>query len=133
MRRPLQVVRRRIVASLHAAGFDDLTLAHLAVFQYPGPEGARPIELAQRADMSKQAMNHLLGELEARGYLERRAVARGTEIALTHRGRAALATIRTAVISIESEWRELLGDTKYNRLHETLIELDAALRGADEE
>jgi DNA-binding MarR family transcriptional regulator len=131
MRRPLQTVRRRIVASLHAAGYDDLTLAHLAVFQYPGPEGARPIELAQRADMSKQAMNHLLGELETRGYLERRVVGRGTEIALSHRGRAALTTIRSAVTEIETEWRELLGETKYQRLHATLIELDAVLRGAD--
>jgi DNA-binding MarR family transcriptional regulator len=130
MRRPLQHIRRSIVASLHTAGFADLTLAHLAVFQYPGPQGARPIELAQRADMTKQAMNHLLGELEERGYLERRAVERGTEIALTRRGRTALATIRDAVSAVEAEWRELLGEAKYARLCATLVELDAAVRGA---
>jgi hypothetical protein len=31
---------------LHERGFDDLDGAHLNVFQYPGPQGARPSELA---------------------------------------------------------------------------------------
>src|SRR5262245_31077905 len=72
LRIPLDVIQRRIVDALHAHGFVDLGPAHLPVLRYPGPEGKRPVELAAEANMSKQAMNYLLGQLEALGYLERR-------------------------------------------------------------
>src|SRR5215813_10970761 len=73
LRVPLEQVQRRMLQRLHEHGFDDLDAAHLPVFQYPGPQGARPSELAARLRMSKQALNYLLGQLERLGYLERRA------------------------------------------------------------
>ena len=73
LRMPAQAVRVRLHASLIAAGFDDLHPAHLNVFQFPGPDGAQPSVLAERALMSRQAMNHVLGELERLGYLPREA------------------------------------------------------------
>src|SRR5262245_32230399 len=72
LRMPLQVVQGRMLDRLHEHGFTDLEAAHLNVFQYPGPQGARPTELAARLRMSKQALHYLLGQLERRGYLERR-------------------------------------------------------------
>jgi len=39
----------------------------MAVLQFPGPDGARPIELAERAGMGKRAMNQLLRSLEGVG------------------------------------------------------------------
>jgi DNA-binding MarR family transcriptional regulator len=51
------------------AGFDELRVPHMAVLQFPGPDGVRPSTLAERAGMSKQAMNQLLLSLEAAGYL----------------------------------------------------------------
>ena len=39
--------------------------------QYPGPDGVRPGELAERAGISKQAMNQLLKSLERLGYIAR--------------------------------------------------------------
>ena len=71
LRRPLQVVRARMLERLHGHGFDDLEAAHLAVLQYPGPQGLRPSELAARVGMSKQAVNYQLGQLERLGYLVR--------------------------------------------------------------
>jgi DNA-binding MarR family transcriptional regulator len=127
MRRPLQYVRRRIHSDLGDAGFGDLTIAHLAVFQFPGPHHARPIELAERAEMSKQAMNHLLGELEQRGYLERKPLARGTDVVLTRRGHAAIAAIRATVLAIEAEWAALLGAARFAALRAALVELDRAV------
>ena len=50
---------------LHERGFGDLDSAHLNVFQYPGPQDAKPSELAARLRISKQALNYLLGELRA--------------------------------------------------------------------
>src|SRR2546430_15318033 len=64
LRMPFETVRDRMLAGLHERGFGDLIAAHLDVFQYPGPENQRPLDLANRARMTKQAMNYLLGQLE---------------------------------------------------------------------
>src|SRR3974390_3909340 len=68
---PAQAIPRRIIKELNAAGFDDLRLPHIAVLQFPGPDGVRPGTLAERAGMSKQAMNQLLRSLEGLGYIVR--------------------------------------------------------------
>src|SRR6266704_437836 len=64
LRIPWEAVQRHMLERLHERGFDDLDSAHLNVFQYPGPQGARPSELATRLRISKQALNYLLGEVE---------------------------------------------------------------------
>src|SRR4029453_15499586 len=69
LRMPWEAVQKRMLERLHERGFDDLDAAPLNVFQYPGPQGARPSELATRLRMSKQALGYLLGELERLGYL----------------------------------------------------------------
>src|SRR5262245_59721254 len=71
LRLPWEAVQRHMLERLHERGFTDLQPAHLNVFQYPGPQGAKPSELAARLRMTKQALNYLLGELERLGYLER--------------------------------------------------------------
>ena len=76
---------------LHEHGFDDLEAAHLAVLQYPGPQGLRPSELAASVGMSKQAVNYQLGQLERLGYLVREpdpGDQRSKRIVLTERGYA---------------------------------------------
>src|SRR3954454_6347838 len=72
LRMPWEEVQRRMLERLHERGFDDLDAAHLNVFQYPGPQGARPSDLADRLRITKQALNYLLGSLERLDYLERR-------------------------------------------------------------
>src|SRR5215510_1407947 len=71
LRVPAQAIHRRLISALNAAGFAELRLPHMAVLQFPGPDGVRPGTLAERAGMSKQAMNQLLRSLEASGYLTR--------------------------------------------------------------
>src|SRR6476646_93554 len=71
LRVPAQAIHRRIIAELNASGFDELRLPHIAVLQFPGPDGVRPSVLADRAGISKQAMNQLLRSLEDCGYVER--------------------------------------------------------------
>src|SRR6478735_7867943 len=107
LRVPLEQVQRRMLERLHERGFDDLDAAHLNVFQYPGPQGARPSELAGRLGVSKQALNYLLGELERTGYVERQPHPddqRSKRIALTDRGTAAVGVIRDAVGEVEAAW-----------------------------
>jgi DNA-binding MarR family transcriptional regulator len=112
---------------LHDRGFDDFDAAYLNVFQYPGPQGARPTDLAARLRVSKQALNYLLGELEGLGYLERRPDPddlRSKRIALTGRGAAAIRVIREAVGEIEAAWQQELGPTRFAQLRDLLVELN---------
>src|SRR5215471_3241591 len=71
MRMPVDEIRRRMLEALHEQGFEDLIPAHLIVLRWPGPDGLRPVEVAEQTGMSKQALNYLLGQLEEGGYLER--------------------------------------------------------------
>jgi DNA-binding MarR family transcriptional regulator len=43
--------------------------SHWTLLRYPGPDGLRPSEVAARNGLSKQAINNLLRELEALGYV----------------------------------------------------------------
>src|SRR5262245_37727163 len=71
LRVPAHAIHRRLINELNAGGFDDLRLPHMAVLQFPGPDGVRPGTLAERAGISKQAMNQLLRSLEDLGYVVR--------------------------------------------------------------
>jgi DNA-binding MarR family transcriptional regulator len=127
LRMPWEAVQRRMLAVLHARGFDDLDSAHLTVFQYPGPEGTRPSELAGRLRISKQALNYLLGELERLGYLERRPDPndlRSKRVALTPRGTSAIGVIREAVEELENDWANQLGSERFAELRDLLRELN---------
>src|SRR6266568_5131206 len=91
LRVPAQAIHRRIVSELNAAGFRELRAPHMAVLQFPGPDGVRPSTLAERAGMSKQAMNQLLRSLDALGYIVRSDApdeGRARIVRLTKRGRA---------------------------------------------
>src|SRR6266536_5154953 len=112
LRMPWEAVQRHMLERLHARGFADFDAAYLNVFQYPGPQGARPSDLAARLRISKQALNHLLGQLERLGYLERQPDPddlRSKRIALTKRGYSIVPVIRDAVGELELEWAQQLG------------------------
>lgn len=127
LRIPWEEVQRHMLERLHQRGFADLDLAHLNVFQYPGPQGTRPSELANRLRISKQALNYLLGELERLGYLERRPDPddlRSKRIALTERGVSACHVIREAVEEVETAWAQDLGPNRFAQLRNLLLDLN---------
>jgi DNA-binding MarR family transcriptional regulator len=130
LRRPAVVVQHEVMASLHAAGFDDVLPGHLAVFAYPGPDGQRPGVLASRTEASKQAMNHLLHQLESDGYLvrERRPGDQRTRVVrLTDQGRRVDAVIQRALTEVDAQWRSALGDEVHARLARALRQLHAVI------
>jgi DNA-binding MarR family transcriptional regulator len=129
LRMPWEAVQQRMLKRLRERGFDDLDGAHLHVFQYPGPQGARPSELAARLRISKQALNYLLGELEQLGYLDRRPDPhdqRGKRIVVTQRGKRAIHVIRNAVTEMEDAWARQLGPKRFAQLRNLLQELNQA-------
>jgi DNA-binding MarR family transcriptional regulator len=124
LRVPAQAIHRRIINELNAAGFEELRVPHMAVLQFPGPDGVRPGVLAERAGMSKQAMNQLLRSLEALGYLARSDApdeGRARIVRLTKRGRAAYAKIHDILHDIEREWSTELGPKSFGELKQLLL------------
>jgi DNA-binding MarR family transcriptional regulator len=127
IRRLHHAIRAQVLEEVHARGFDDITNSHIYVFQTPGPEGARPTELARRTLISKKSMNHLLASLEASGYLNRVAVdgdGRARVLRLTAKGRNLTAAIQEAAADIEQRWSEELGPAQF-------LEVTAILEGLD--
>jgi DNA-binding MarR family transcriptional regulator len=127
LRLPWEAVQRRMLERLHERGFDDLDAAHLNVFQFPGPQGTRPSELAARLRISKQALNYLLGELERLEYLERRPDPddlRSKRVAVTPRGVSAIGVIREAVGEVETSWAQQLGPKRFAQLRSILLDLN---------
>jgi DNA-binding MarR family transcriptional regulator len=124
LRVPAQAIHRRIIRELNSGGFEELRVPHMAVLQFPGPDGVRPGVLAERAGVSKQAMNQLLRSLEALGYLARSDApgeGRARIIRLTKRGRAAYAKMSEILLQIEREWSAELGARRFFQLKQLLL------------
>ena len=124
LRVPAQAIHRRIIADLNAAGFRELRVPHMAVLQFPGPDGVRPGALAERAGVSKQAMNQLLKSLEAGGYVARSDIpgeAGARLVRLTRRGQAAYAKIIDLLHEIERDWTRELGAKRFGQLKTLLF------------
>jgi DNA-binding MarR family transcriptional regulator len=115
LRQCFEHVRARIEADIKAAGFTDLQPAHLAVFSFPPPDGMRPSDLARRLRMSRQATNHIIGQLEALGYLERRAERKGERrrIYLTLRTWRMVKVVHTTLLEIQAEWTAEIGPDRF--------------------
>lgn len=129
LRLPWEAVQERMLERLHAQGFADFDASYLVVAQYPGPQGQRPADLAGRLRISKQALNHLLGQLERRGYLTREPDpedGRSKRIRLTARGTRAGLVIREAVTEMEDAWAQQLGPRRFAQLSALLQELNEA-------
>ncbi len=124
LRVPAHVIQCRIINELNAAGFEGLTTPHMAVLQFPSPDGVRPGVLAERAGMSKQAVNRLLGSLEDLGYVVRSDApdeGRARIVQFTKRGHAAYAKIHDILRDIEREWSAELGPKDFAKLKELLF------------
>jgi len=124
LRVPAQAIQRRIINELNAAGYHELRVPHMAALQFPGPDGVRPTALAERAGVSKQAMNQLLRSLEGYGYIERSDSpdeGRARTVHFTERGRAAYAKAHDILRDIEREWSTELGPTDFAQLKELLL------------
>jgi DNA-binding MarR family transcriptional regulator len=124
LRVPAQAIQRRIIRELNLTGFKELRLPHMAVLQFPGPDGVRPSTLAERAGMSKQAMNQLLRSLEGLGYIVRSDVPdhrRARLVRFTKRGKAAYSKIHDILRDLEREWSTELGPKQFAQLKELLL------------
>lgn len=108
-------VRARLFNAVRAAGYSDLLESHFAAFSYPLPDGVRPSDFARSIGMSRQAANYLVGQLEALGYLERRAVLHGGRrmIYLTEKGWKIIHIMWNTLRKIQMEGAAQVGSERY--------------------
>ncbi len=97
----------------------------MSLFLYPSIDGMRPSALARRLGISKQALNHLLGQLDKLGYLRRRRDDEGRHIVvrLTARGWSVIESNVAAIRQLEADWQHRLGKQRFIELKQTLKEL----------
>jgi DNA-binding MarR family transcriptional regulator len=128
-----QWVRGQLYAGVVAAGYDDLNAAHVGLWRYPGLEGLRPSQLADRVGITKQSVNDLLGPLEQHGYLLRvpdPADGRARVIRLTSKGRRLEQTIYASAGKAQLRIAEILGPQPFAQLHSSLELLTEQLAGS---
>ena len=98
--------RDAVVASLAAAGYDDLPRNGAYVIGGIANNGSALGDLVRQLGVSKQAAGQLIDTLVMRGYLDRRPDAddrRKLTIELTERGRAAAAAVALGVRSVDRD------------------------------
>jgi DNA-binding MarR family transcriptional regulator len=108
---------------LIAAGFDDLRPVHRPILRDLLTSNLRPSELATRLGLSKQAVNDLVREFEAKGYITLEPDpddGRAKRIIATDRGWRASETAQEVSNAIGRRWTELVGEERYAVFEEVL-------------
>jgi DNA-binding MarR family transcriptional regulator len=113
-------------AALASKGFDDLGGAYGYVFRALAAEELSQRELATRLHITDQGMAKILGEMVARGYVERRPDpedARVKRLRLSRRGRDALAAARRIHAALEQRLAREVGEPAVKGLRQVLTQL----------
>jgi DNA-binding MarR family transcriptional regulator len=117
------------IVRLRERGHDSIRPAHGAVFQHLDDSGTSVSRLAERAQMTKQAMGELVKHLEEQGYVVRRPDPhdrRAKLVTPTRRGHEVFAVTQELVPEIEARVDAMLGKRRAGQLREDL----EVLRGA---
>jgi DNA-binding MarR family transcriptional regulator len=128
-----ELVDDELFGRLREAGYAELRPAHACVFGTIRPEGNRLTELAERADMTKQAVGEVVSELEAIGYVERvpdPSDGRAKIIKLTERGLAAWETGWGVVLAVQQRWEKRYGAKRVRDAIALIAEVVDDERGA---
>lgn len=115
----------RIVDGVVGAGYPQKP-KHSAVFAQIDPKGSRLTALAERANMTPQAMGELVDELVDLGYVVREPDPRDRRaklIILTGRGRDCVAAGLATIEGIENQISEVLGEGSHAELRRLLRRL----------
>jgi DNA-binding MarR family transcriptional regulator len=104
-------------------GHPAIRRGHGCVFRYLDVEGSRLTDLAERAQMSKQAVGEFVADLERLGYVERvpdPGDRRAKIIRLSPRGSDARQAALRIFSDIEREWAKRVGEERVAALRDTL-------------
>ena len=128
----LGAITGRLHERLIAAGFSDHRMSYNAVMPHIPPAGVTLAELARRAGVTKQAMSELVQDLEAKGYISRRADPADKRLKIiefTARGWQAVETALAAFADIEQELQAALGRPRLADLRQMLEQIIDTIPG----
>ena len=106
-----RTVDSEVLAAAAKAGFE-IQPGHAIVLRHLGEDGARPSEMAAKAQVTRQAITKALDDLERLGLVRRHADpndGRGVTVRYTTRGLAALQIARTRMQELEREFASQVG------------------------
>lgn len=115
--------RKDFLAGMVAAGHAWFAQARGNILVYIGPNGIRQTELAEKASLTKQAVQQFLDELELDGIVHRtrdEKDARARWVRLTPAGEAAMRDADRIKVQIETRWRAKLGPAAFDELDRLL-------------
>ncbi len=124
--RASQAWRTEFTAAMVAAGYGWFGQARANLLAHIGPSGLRQGDLADRAGLTKQAVQQFVDELAADGILTRtpdRTDARARRVVLTDAGLAAMRDADRIKADIEARWRARLGNDDFDQLDAILRRL----------
>lgn len=131
--RAAQVWRVEFTAAMVDAGHAWFGQARGNLMVHIGPKGLRQGDLADRARLTKQAVQQFVDDLVADGILMRTrddTDARARWVRLTPAGEAAMRDADRIKAEIEARWREALGSAVFDQLDAALRQLIAAREAA---
>lgn len=126
LREPFLAFIAELLRRLHDAGYDDLRVAHLVVFQHIDPAGSRITELAAKAQMTKPSMAYLVEHLEQTGYVGRVPDPRDRRarlVQLTTRGWQQIEDALDIIAGMEVELAAAIGPGQMATLRQILTTL----------
>jgi DNA-binding MarR family transcriptional regulator len=110
-------------AAFAAAGLDGIRPAQAVALLPLAAGGLHASDLADRLNVSRQAVAQGIAGLERHGYVTRvgdPVDARARIIELTPRGRQALRVMRSNALALEKRWEQALGSKRLGELRESL-------------
>jgi len=132
MRVVWQWVWEQNFAAAARAGYDDVNPAHVSLFRYPGLDGCRLTDVAQRMQITKQSVHELISHLEERGYLLREpdpTNRRARLVRLTDKGWGLQNVIKAQALEAERQCAEILGPRRFAELKKALDVLVEQITG----
>ena len=124
------MLNEELIGRLAEHGHPEVRLPHGNVFQYLDDDGTTVSVLAERAQLTKQAMAQLVAHLEEHGYVERvpdPADRRAKLVRATDRGRDVYAIVRGFIADTDRRLDGALGPQKVRQLRALLEQLNAEL------
>ena len=127
LRDAYRTIDSEVLAAAAAAGFE-IQPGHAIVLRHLGEDGARPSEIAAKAQVTRQAITKALDDLERLGLVRRQpdpSDGRGITVHYTTRGLAALQIARTRMNELEREFASQVGARQwatFRKVLETLFD-----------
>jgi DNA-binding MarR family transcriptional regulator len=131
LREAFVALNDRVIVRLAERGHAVVRSAHGNVFQYLDDTGTTVSQLAERAQMTKQAMAELVAHLETHGYVFRMPdpTDRRAKLVLpTDRGQEVVRIAQELVPELEMQIERVLGADRVRQLH---ADLDVIRRAAN--